>query len=108
MSSHSAWIITRVYDTDPEIRKEIGMSGPSDASYDDRQRLLNTTSAPYIIAFRMRDDNGDLIYGGRQILRPGVTSDEDWSAPLDDFGAPNYGCTIIEHFIDGRWQRVVG
>lgn len=41
-------------------------------------------------AFRMYDDDGELYYSGR------IIGSEEFE-PLDDFGAPNAGCTEIRY-----------
>ena len=51
--------------------------------------------------FRMFDDDGILYYEGLM-----TTPDTDPFAPLDHFGAPNAGCTMIELKTDGGWERV--
>ena len=52
--------------------------------------------------FRMYDDDGILYYEGRN-----NTSDDDNAfGPLDDFGAPNAGCTSIRYLVKGRWETL--
>lgn len=45
------------------------------------------------VRFRMLDDDGDVYYYG-------VMTQDACFDPLDDFGAPNAGCTSIELFTD--------
>ena len=45
--------------------------------------------------FKLYDDDGELYYSGE------IYGDYDGFEPLDDFGAPNDGCTAIK--IDGQW-----
>lgn len=45
--------------------------------------------------FKLYDDDGELYYIGE------IYGDYDGFEPLDDFGAPNDGCTAIK--IDGQW-----
>jgi len=45
--------------------------------------------------FKMYDDGRILVYEGMS-SRVGFD-------PLDDFGTPNFGCTYIEYFVDGKW-----
>lgn len=46
-------------------------------------------------AFSMYDDDKNIIYEGM------LYGDYDGFEPLDDFGAPDAGCTMIK--IDGKW-----
>jgi len=95
-----AWIIdTDHLDPDPtEQGSDAGRMGPRDASADLLGRLANTTEG---FVFQMRDDDDELYYTGRILF---TDSDEiAWNsehamAPLDDFGAPNAGCTDIEYW----------
>jgi len=79
--ARSAWRITKVHDTD--CQDEVGVSGPSGMEDSD---LEGVTLYP----FRMKDDDGVLVYEG-------VTNHYGSFRPLDDFGMPNYGCTVIEY-----------
>jgi hypothetical protein len=48
----------------------------------------------------MKDDDGDVYYLGK-------CSHRDVFAPLDNFGAPNAGCTSIEYKNDaGVWETL--
>ena len=49
---------------------------------------------PEAIAFRMYDDDGDHVYSGYMV-------GSNPFAPLDDFGAPNFGCTSIRVNVGG-------
>jgi hypothetical protein len=52
--------------------------------------------------FRILDDDGIVYYEGRN-----NTSDDDNAfGPLDDFGAPNAGCTSIQYLVNGRWETL--
>ncbi len=48
--------------------------------------------------FRMLDDDGELYYQGR------IVGQFEGFEPLDDFGMPNAGATVIEYLKDGQWQ----
>lgn len=48
--------------------------------------------------FRMLDDDGAVYYEG-------LSSSESF-APLDDFGGPNAGCTMIEYHNNGKWEML--
>jgi len=55
--------------------------------------------------FRMLDGDGNVMYEGRMLL--GDESDAEFH-PLDDFGAPNAGCTEIQTRRLGEkvWEKV--
>jgi hypothetical protein len=54
--------------------------------------------------FRMSDDDGMIYYIGRN----DTADDNNAFGPLDDFGAPNAGCTTIEYFDeDTRQWRIL-
>ena len=89
-----AWIIDRDHiatEGEPPgtLLNAKGLTGPRLAP----DVLLASLAAGNGIAFRMRDDDGELYYEGR-IACP---DDESMFAPLDDFGMPNAGCTGIEY-----------
>ena len=65
---------------------DVGVEGPGNA--DDEQ-----TADP--AQFKMYDDDGELYYEGTLFGRYGGFE------PLDDFGTPNAGCTMIK--INGKW-----
>ena len=48
----------------------------------------------------MKDDDGNLYYEGL------IFGDYMGFEPLDEFGMPNAGCTIIEYNIKGKWERL--
>lgn len=52
-----------------------------------------------IYQFRLKDDDGNVYYYGLSTVAGSF-------APLDDFGAPNAGCTSIEYFTKGEWQEL--
>jgi len=78
----------------------VNMIGPRIASDKDKARLLAGEGRK----FRMKDDDGEIYYYGRQLLESDCTEEYEsgmWGqdselAPLDNFGAPNAGCTQIE------------
>jgi hypothetical protein len=47
--------------------------------------------------FRMLDDDRELVYEGR-------ASHDGIFQPLDNFGTPNFGCTIIQYWQAGGWK----
>lgn len=99
-----AWIIDRDHMPDPLCRAPSngnarGMTGPRGAP----DVVLNSRlGAPSVgLAFRMSDDDGVVMYSGRLYV-PGVPAVDTLQhaqgfEPLDDFGAPNAGCTCIEY-----------
>lgn len=51
--------------------------------------------------FRMLTDDRELVYEGR-------SHDSSSFQPLDGFGTPNFGCTIIEYWNSGKgeWETL--
>jgi hypothetical protein len=93
-----AWIITKDHLADiPPDRA--GTTGPRAAP----QSLLEQLKAGEGWRFRMKDDDGEIVYEGRYLSVP-----DDWGfGPLDDFGTPDAGCTSIEFFqtgTNGGWK----
>ena len=86
-----AWIIDVDHMADKEAKapsnaNAVGMAGPSTYKGDGSE-LHNK--------FRMLTDDRDLIYEGR-------CSSKDSFQPLDNFGEPNAGCTIIQFWESGK------
>jgi hypothetical protein len=53
--------------------------------------------------FRMLTDDRDLVYEGRC----DTDDDENALGPLDDFGSPNFGCTIIQYWVASKgWTNL--
>ena len=86
-----AWIIDKDHFTEGEKTacnaNAVGLTGPSTYKGDGSE-LTNK--------FRMLTDDRDLVYEGR-------SSSNSSFGPLDNFGMPNFGCTIIEYLMDGKW-----
>lgn len=74
-----------------------GVIGPRSVSWEINSSLRNGQGIP----FRMRDDDGEVMYEGRFI---GDADDEEAFGPLWDFGMPNAGCTSIEYKRNGKWE----
>ena len=99
-----AWIIDRDHMPDPDCAAPSngnakGLTGPRDIPADVADALRNNPVKG--LAFRMLDDDGEVYYRGRLYV-PGVPDDDTLTRafgfePLDDFGAPNAGCTTIEY-----------
>lgn len=84
------WIIDVDHDADktakaPSNANAVGMIGPR-AYKGDGSELHNK--------FRMLTDDREVVYEGR-------SGDNSDFGPLDDFGQPNYGCTIIQYWQAG-------
>jgi hypothetical protein len=82
-----AWIITKDHFAEDRDRK--GTIGPSTATDEQIAKLKAGEGKP----FRMLTDDRDLVYEGRYI----GPDDETEFRPLDDFGMPDFGCTIIQY-----------
>jgi len=99
---------------------DVGIVGPSDIAREHEEALryaktvlpLRTddreTVTKFIAGnsgihlFRLFDDDGELYYEG---LFLGDRESELAFRPLDDFGAPNAGCTRIDYlYPNGQWR----
>lgn len=112
----TAWIITEDKIAGEEERAAypdgksnfhaVGMTGPRNASDADEARLEAGEGIP----FRLLDDDREVYYYGRRL--ESSDADEEYPgepelAPLNDFGAPNAGCTIQEEKnADGKWEAI--
>jgi len=91
-SSHYRWIILVDHLAEPGTKpgtndNAVGLMGPHNCD----------PAIPCGLPFRMSDDDKVLYYEGKA-SRVGFE-------PLDDFGAPNAGCTIIEFLSHaGTWE----
>ena len=88
------WKITRA-DVILGLEDEVGKIGPWNAA-----TTLTAVDPWHEGGFRMKDDDGKLYYEG--VIFGEYTGFE----PLDDFGMPNAGCTIIEYNVNGKWERL--
>lgn len=97
----TAWIITK----DKIETDSVGVTGPSIATDADIARLKAGEGK----RFRMLDDDGEIYYYGRQLEQSECTLDYESGffgqdsefAPLDNYGAPNAGCTELQ-FDNGK------
>lgn len=99
----TAWIITKDKLAEEGAKEGTnsnakGLTGPRTATDGDVKRL----KAGEGTRFRMLDDDGEIYYYGRWLEEDDCTSDyEDYAepefSPLDNFGAPNAGCTEIQY-----------
>jgi hypothetical protein len=73
---------------------DVGTMGP---------RSFDGDTAKLIYHFRMLDDDEEVCYEGRC----DSCDDDNALGPLDDFGMPNAGCTIIQYLeSDGCWRNL--
>ena len=90
-----AWVIDKDHFADQTKRQgtnanAVGMCGP-------RGYKGNGSELPH--RFRMLTDDRELVYEGR--------SDDPGSfGPLDNFGRPNFGCTVLEYWDSQRKEWV--
>lgn len=82
-----AWVIDKDHCADRNARQgtnanAVGMCGPKGYKGDGSE-------LPH--RFRMFTDDRDLVYEGR-------CDDDSSFGPLDNFGGPNAGCTIIQYW----------
>jgi hypothetical protein len=86
-----AWIIT--FDHFAENDKPRGTNSNAAGLMGPRGYKGDGSELPH--TFRMLTDDRELVYEGR-------CSDKSLQ-PLDNFGGPNFGCTIIQYFENGAW-----
>lgn len=94
-----AWIITHDYNaaigSKPGTNENAkGISGPNGS--EEWLKVKDTD----IRRFRMFDGDRICYYEGFASRRPNETGFE----PLEDFGAPNAGCSYIEYLENGKWE----
>ncbi len=121
MTNHTAtyaWVIDKTHDSDNDER--MPRFGPHNGAEPLFKRLRTDLTTGLL--FRLYDDDEQLIYSGRILpldcqdeAQASIWqwcednwNDEEWFAPLDSFGAPNYGCTAISYFrpATGEWEFV--
>lgn len=99
------WTITKDHIADPSEpnpsnANAVGIVGPRSAKLTADEIIRH----PQARRFRMKDDDGELYYEGVMVVTP-EDGDEAEFRPLDDFGMPNAGATIIEYQnADGNWE----
>ena len=91
-------------DNEDEFPSSVGTCGPSRAPESLLERLRTSGDGQ---VFRMLFDESDVCYVGR-FLSTSASTDLGCEAfgPLDDFGGPNIGCTMIEYLQDGEWVEL--
>ena len=87
------WTITddRIAEVGEGNRSTVGTCGPRECTL----TAAEITAHPAALYFQMFDDDGAHYYSGLCILPEGLT--DEAFRPLDDFGAPNAGCTAIKY-----------
>ena len=99
MSAGYGWIIDKDHissdlgSIDFDERDEAGTMGP--ANIDDLVKAALEKGRGQ--RFRMFDDDRTLYYEGRIIFLSNYEAPDMMFEPLDDFGTPNAGCTIIQY-----------
>lgn len=96
------WVITKDYHADHSAESgtnmnALGMIGPSCVPDGiGGQNIKVHRDAQY---FEMYDDDGELYYEGYWVDHDSddETHEVNEFEPLDDFGTPNAGCTLIKH-----------
>lgn len=91
------WLITHDYLEGPQHGCE-GVWGPNQTPFsrDD----IKHHGRPFLL----KDGDGEILYQG---LFLGDASSEEGFGPLDDFGEPNAGCTVIEYRnSSGKWEQL--
>lgn len=79
------------------LESDVSTMGPTDIDQAKQDFLI----AGQGTVFQMFDDDGEHYYLGR------IIGDYDGFEPLDDFGMPNAGCTIIKYKNDtGNWIQL--
>jgi len=94
------WVITKDKLCEGEgDRNDKGTMGPRSMPEEIVQRLNSGEGR----TFRMLDDDEEIYYYGRYI----GDDSEDMLGPLDDFGMPNAGCTMIQYKNeDGKYETI--
>lgn len=101
MPATYAWIIDWEYLDGPEDFEPREIVGPQHAHPEMASKLTEDAGAGR--KFRMFDDDGNLVYEGRILTRDDDGTEKDF-APLDQYGEPNAGCTVIEYLESGEWK----
>lgn len=98
------WTITKDTTAEPNSKpgtntNAVGMVGPKFVVTHTHLQIVNHPEAK---KFRMKDDDDNVYYEGVAVMGKFHTGFE----PLDDFGAPNAGCTSIEYWDRGHWETL--
>jgi hypothetical protein len=92
MTAGYRWVITKDHISEPDENSAVGVQGPFDSDE-------NLKSNPQ--RFSLYDDDNEcyaegMLYSTDDAYDRHYPADIDFS-PLDDYGAPNWGCTAIKH-----------
>lgn len=105
MLKRYAWCITRDFDHESLVEDGVvgypkrertnlnakNLIGPRDAGLDTVKEIRKH---PDRQRFRMYTDDKELIYEGYMVH----DKNSEGFEPLEDFGTPNFGCTIIKYY----------
>ncbi|MGN6113851.1 MAG: hypothetical protein ACTHOC_12755 [Luteimonas sp.] len=97
------WVITEDYCDDPhEDISLVGTRGGSSIVLTPEQIAKH----PDAIAFRMRDDLGQILFQGYYLGDP--RDEEAMAEPLELFGQHHGQCSQISYLgLDGRWEVLI-
>ena len=80
------------------IKSMVGIVGPSGCELKSEE----IKNHPEAKEFRLLDDDGVIYYYGKYV----GPDDESLFEPLDCFGMPSAGCTVIQYKLNNRWEFV--
>ena len=92
MKPEYRWIITKDRISAPDEKSAVNVEGPQGSDE-------NLTSNPQ--RFSLYDDDGECYAEGMLYSTDEAHNGECLFGPLDDWGAPNWGCTAIK--VDGEF-----
>ena len=91
--SKTVWMINK--EIDPLVDVNVEIFGPSDISDDEKQSLKEGKR------FRLLDGDNIPMFEGYLVLG----SEENWFAPLDDYGTAQ-ACTTIQIWENSEWVTI--
>lgn len=74
--------------------------GPSGCKFS-REEILEKG-----LAFRMLDDDHEVYVYGRCMSDEEGGIGEEYFGPLDDYGTPGLGCTMIQYDVGNGWETL--
>jgi len=97
------WIITKDHLAEEfeDYSSDAGVTGPRGIS----DEMVADLKAGKGHTFYMYDDDGNRYYTGKMIAT-GDDEETEWAigSPLDNFGTPNAGCTLIKYHGKPTWD----
>ena len=99
----TSWVITKDWLADefsrPGSENAVGISGPEGCPLNAR----GIASSPEVKRFRLYDDDNGLTYSGLMVVGDEIDAE---LMPLDNYGRPNAGCTIMRvlNVVTGEWE----